>query len=192
MNIKISSGNTKLGSIPNLNLPPVKTCREGVPCAKDCYAMKAWRQYPNVRSAWQSNLDLYKNDPHTFFGRLHKYLRIHRPYVFRVHSAGDIPDEKYWDYLRRVMPMYPETTFLIFTKRYDYDFIGLPSNVSVVLSIWPGLELPDNTDLPWAWLKDDSRMPADAYYSMCPGSCDDCRVCWDKLSSNVHVCFRRH
>ena len=192
MNIKISSGNTKLGSIPNLNLPPVKTCREGVPCAKDCYAMKAWRQYPVTRKAWSSNLDLYNEDPATFFGEFEMYLRKKNPKIFRVHSAGDMPDESYWFMLHGLMLDNPGTVFLIFTKRYEYDFSDLPKNASVVLSIWPGLELPDNTDLPWAWLKDDSRMPADAYYFMCPGSCDDCHVCWDKLSSNVHVCFRRH
>ena len=191
MRLKISLGNTKLGSIPNLNLPPVTTCPEGVPCVKDCYARKAWRQYPVTRKAWSSNLTFYREDPDKFFFEWHDYLTRKEPEVFRVHSAGDMPDRGYWDRLQDLITCH-DTIFLIFTKRYDFDYTKKPKNASVVLSVWPGLDLPENTDLPWAWLYEDRRRPEDAYYFLCPGSCADCHVCWDKLSAGVHVCFKKH
>jgi hypothetical protein len=102
MKLKISLGNTKLGKIPNLNLPPIKTCVPGVPCISDCYSLKAWNQYPNVREAWQSNLDLYNKDPERYFNELLSFVAKKRPKVFRVHSAGDMPDESYWQGIRYV------------------------------------------------------------------------------------------
>lgn len=94
MDVKISLGNSKIGRIMNINLPPIISCPTGVPCALDrCYALKAYRRYPNVRLAWDSNLSFYKNNPIEFFNnikiQLEKKKKIKR---FRWHSSGDIVD----------------------------------------------------------------------------------------------------
>lgn len=192
MRLKISKGNTKLGGIPNLNLPPVITCPTGTPCTKDCYALKAWKQYPNVRSAWSSNLEFYNENRDEYFNDLLVYVVENKPKLIRIHSAGDMPDEAYWFALRNMAAMTPNTQYLVFTKRYNFNYEYIHPNISLVLSIWPGLALPNNKDLPWAWLYEDERRPDDTYYFLCPGSCADCSVCWNKLSADVHVCFKKH
>lgn len=40
MNIKISSGNAKLGSIPSISLPVGITCRGDCECQKKCITLK--------------------------------------------------------------------------------------------------------------------------------------------------------
>lgn len=52
--ICVSNGNSKLGSIPNISLIPGKDCGD-VPCKAQCYALKAWKQYPETRAAWKRN-----------------------------------------------------------------------------------------------------------------------------------------
>lgn len=49
--ISISNGNSKMGLIKSVSLPPVVTCAKGCPCANDCYAVKLQRIYKTVKSA---------------------------------------------------------------------------------------------------------------------------------------------
>lgn len=92
--VKISRGNSKLGKIPNINLPPVVTCEKGVPCAnKECYALKAFKQYKNVRDAWGHNLKVYlENSTHYFESIINQLKKIKNVFRFRWHSSGDIVD----------------------------------------------------------------------------------------------------
>ena len=77
LSVKISSGNTKLGpTIPNISLPPIETCRHDAPCKKDCYAMKSFNQYPNVRNAWQHNLATYQKNPTQYFNDINFYYML--------------------------------------------------------------------------------------------------------------------
>jgi len=94
--VKISNGNIKLGNIPNINLPPILTCYNSVPCASEgCYALKAYKQYPNVRSAWHNNLEEFKNDSDKFFNDTIKILKRKKTLKrFRWHSSGDIVDQR--------------------------------------------------------------------------------------------------
>ena len=60
---KISVAGSKIGDAVNFNLPPVVTCADGVPCAKEgCYALKAYARYPSARSAMDCNLALLRRD----------------------------------------------------------------------------------------------------------------------------------
>lgn len=152
--------------------------------------MKAWKQYPNVRAAWQSNLDLYNKDPTLYFKELKDYLCNKTPEWFRLHSSGDMPDENYWLRFRQVAAQSPWTSFLVFTKRYDFDYTGIPWNVSVILSTWPGTELPTGSvKLPKAWLEEDSRKPKG--YFKCGGHCQECGYfCWSP--GRYDVVFTKH
>ena len=53
--IHISIGNSKMGMIPSFSLPAVTTCREGVPCAKRCYA-RLFRK--SVLNGYDENFEL--------------------------------------------------------------------------------------------------------------------------------------
>ena len=93
--VRISSGNTKLRNIPNINLPPMVTCSSDAPCLGDggCYAVKAYRQYPNARNAWNNNLNVYLMNPDFYFENMWDQLRkIKILSRFRWHSSGDIID----------------------------------------------------------------------------------------------------
>lgn len=60
MEVKISSGNSKLGKIPSVSLPAGATCRSDCECSRKCYAKKLERLRKTVREAYQHNYDLLK------------------------------------------------------------------------------------------------------------------------------------
>ena len=196
MTIKISEGNSKIKNVANLSLPPVVTCVKNVPCATEgCYALGSWNRYPNVRAAWGTNLEFYKSDPKRFFSEFSQWIFKHQPERFRLFVGGDFPDEKFAKSYMSLCGLYPTTQFLVFTKRYSIDFSSKPDNCQVILSTWPGLTLPKNKDLPWAWLEGDIRIPADAYYLRCPGDCSSevCgHKCWGFIDKDTAVCFPKH
>ena len=65
-NIKISPGNSKMGAIPSVSLPAIKTCRD-CKCKEKCYAAKLERLRPTVRNAYQHNLEVLQSNPETFW-----------------------------------------------------------------------------------------------------------------------------
>lgn len=193
--LKVSQGNSKIGKVPNLSLPPIISCRGDAPCKIDCYAQKFYRVYPNVRAAWNSNLDLLRDNPDKFYSDLALYLAMNRPERFRLHVAGDFEDEEHFCNVVEVFRAYPGTRVLAFTKRYDLDLPldDLPANFKLVLSVWPGLDLPTRADFPWAWVEGDVRFPIGQTHISCQGNCIDCEyACWDGLSADLHVRFKKH
>jgi hypothetical protein len=194
MRLKISEGNSKLGKIPNLSLPPVTTCRPGAPCATEgCYAVKFYRMYPTVRSAWDSNLRLYQEDPDGFFSDLIVYLTMKKPERFRLFVSGDFPDEIFFVRIMDVFGSHPETKVLCFTKRFEYPLYITPRNVNMVLSMWPGLEIPDIAeDFPCSWLSTDVRRPIMTHIK-CVSNCMECGYkCFTAVSRDLHCVFDPH
>jgi len=198
MRLKISQGNSKIGGVPNLSLPPVLTCRENAPCIKECYARKSYDRWPAVRRAWDSNLELYKTEPEVFFNDLCLYLAVAQPRRFRLFVGGDFPDVEFFVRFVDIAETYHTTQFLCFTKQYEFlHGVDIPDNLNLVLSIWPGLEMPHGSlDSPTAWLSTDTRF--DTYYTNqpfihCPGSCDTCgHQCWHGISVDLPVKFDPH
>ena len=172
--VAISDGNSKLGTIPQVNLPCISTCRPGLPCAKagQCYALKAWQQYPATRAAWSRNLLAYTFDRADYFAQVQAYLAKRQPAYFRWHSSGDILDTAYLDGMVQVAKAFPD-------------------NLLVGFSAWPGLAMENPHGLPVAWLYDrknlDLRIPDGT--RVCPGSCRRCKVCW---LTDGDVVFHKH
>lgn len=191
--LRIGPGNSKLGQIPNLSLTPIDSCRADAPCKIDCYANKSYRMYPNVRNAWDGNLAYYQEDPAGFFEEFDAWLAENDPAAFRIHVAGDVPDENYFKNLCTLAVIHSATTFIMFTKRYDLPFELAPDNLRCIISMWPGLDLPARLDhLPKAWLADDLRSPIGQPFISCPGKCDQCSACWKVVSADLPVVFKRH
>ena len=120
--MKISITNSKLGGkIPQLNLPPIITCREDAPCKKLCYARKGNWLYDNVKKNHLNNLEHFKRDSKNFFDSIIKYLNnddvVYK--FFRWHSSGDIIDLNYLLGIIRVAKETPQTKFLVFTKNLN-------------------------------------------------------------------------
>lgn len=198
MKTRISNGNTKLGTIANISLTPGKTCSPEA-CKTclvgGCYAMKAYRMYKNTRAAWDANTDLAMNDLETMERELMEYFSsVNAPRFFRIHVAGDFVSREYAEMWARVARECPHTNFLAFTKQWAViRGIDFPSNVSIVLSAWPGTTIPEDLRELYsvAWLNDGSEeIPADAIE--CPGNCSACGVCWSLSKRHIDVFFNKH
>jgi hypothetical protein len=195
MNALVSRGNDKIGAIPNTSLPPRITCAPGVPCAKLCYAFRhAYNRFPHVKEGWDANLRKLRSKPDRYFEEISEYLDEHGPERFRIHVGGDFISQDHLDRWIDVARRYPKTRFLAFTKRYLFDFSDRLGNLSILLSRWPTLAVPDTVDLSkfaqvmyydrnyqydmWAsYSPEDLRIPEGAH--TCPGSCVGCSWCWD-------------
>jgi hypothetical protein len=192
----ISEGNSKLKKIPNVSLTPIKSCPAicRTTCGRkgECYALKAYRQYTNVRLAWDSNLDNALYNRAEFFATIHSYLAKRKPRFFRWHVAGDIPDQDYLDRMYELAEWFPDTKFLCFTKNHGLSFRRAPVNLTIVLSMWPGMEDIGPEHLPRAWMDDgtEDRVPLDAIE--CPGQCDECGMCWSLRKIGCDVVFEKH
>jgi hypothetical protein len=119
--------------------------------------------------------------------------------LWRWHVAGDIPDIDYLCGMVTVANANPKVSFLAFSKRYNFikefaAFGKIPTNLNIVLSMWPGYKLPKGLDkFPKAWMLDkcnvDKRIPKKA--TECPGACETCGLCWE-MKGGQHVQFRKH
>jgi len=193
MEIKISPGNSKLGSIPNTSVIPVKDCGNCSSCKDSCYALKAWKQYPNVREAWTNNSELWHNFPFKATDSVIRWFRKRKkpvPY-FRIHVAGDFIGQNHLDMWIHIAKMFPETQFKAFTKRFDLDYVYVPQNFNVGFSMWPGMPKPikQTPSVVFAWVQDgtETRIPSNAF--RCLNDCSICKHCWE---SKTDVWFNQH
>lgn len=188
--IKISLKNSKLGKIANTSTIPIKDCINSEHCRRDCYAVKAWRQYPAVREAWSHNSHMWRDEPWNAFKTTHEWLAKHKPAYFRIHVAGDFLSQEHYGCWVSLANLHPDTKFLAFTKSTSLDFSELPANLKVIASQWPGMPTWQNNLPRRAWVQDGSetRIPDNAF--VCPGKCDECLECWQ--DSTVDIVFEEH
>ena len=197
MKLTMTAGNSKLGKVLNLSLPPGETCSPAARRAcyvQGCYARKLERVYKSAGQAWANNLTLWREHPEVFEGILQARLTHDDAELFRWHVSGDIPGDAYFRMMKRVAASNPGTKFLCFTKKARYARQHTPDNLKMVLSLWPGVPLAaQDINLPAAYVRDvknlDLRIPIDA--KPCPGKCDTCGECWT-LGPGESVVFDRH
>ena len=138
--LHISPGNSKLGKIVNISLPPVISCPKNVPCANDgCYAKRIYKFREVARNAWNDNLNTYKLDPQKYFNEINIYLkkRSKRITRFRWHTSGDILDQEYYNGMEYVAFENPNVKFLAFTKNKEIQFnSNKPKNLIILFSNW--------------------------------------------------------
>lgn len=182
--IHISRGNTKIGETGNISLLPIITCPEGVPCAKYCYA-RGLAYSPTALKAWADNTAYAQNDLSAYMDDVEAWIQTYEPAFFRWHTSGDAPSARYAFHMVGIALRNPKTRFLVFTKRYQYNWTyGRPfPNLTVYHSAWPGLVLPTKEERDKlgvsavAWLDGDTRIPEGT--PECKGRCDQCRFCWN-------------
>ena len=193
--VNISPGNTKMGHIPSVSLPPVVTCRAGCPCASKCYAVRMTRLRKTVAASYDRNLNAWRQNPEGFETQIVAAAITTR--YFRWHVAGDMPDSTYFQMMCRVARRCPGTDFLAFTKRWDIVnplASEIPDNLQVVYSAW-GDFLPDNPHhLPVAHVIFRGTEP-DPSWKICGGNCTTCICqgigCWE-LHRGEHIAFYEH
>lgn len=201
---RISKGNVKLKGIPNLNLSPFMVCKD-MPCfSQGCYSVKAYCQYPNVEASWDFNTVLYKSNPDKFFTDLISILQRKKKTVdfFRWHSAGEIIDAKYFEGMKMVARVFPQTRFLCFTKKYylSKQMSDCPSNLSIIFSTWKDMKLPPRIrkNFQVAWVDDGSKSEKKRIEKnkknafKCGGSCENCRACWFANLIKTDIIFDKH
>ena len=115
--ISISNGNSKMGHIPSVSLPPIITCTNCDSCAQKCYANKLCRIYPSVKNAYNRNLEILKADRENYFDQIKATAKISA--FFRFHVSGDIIDIDYFSRMCKLSRDCKNTKFLVFTKNYN-------------------------------------------------------------------------
>lgn len=216
MNIKISPGNAKLGSIPSISLPAGVTCRDDCECRNKCYAKRLERIRKSVREAYQHNYQVLKCAPNTYWREVEASIMMSR--FFRFHVSGDIPDEKYLDMMVHISKRNPHCEILCFTKKYDIvndcitrrlaanDIWGdtqhdgytdvIPPNLHLIMSGWKDLKMDNPYSLPEAHVRyRDGSTTASGSAVECGGNCTECALteggCWT-LGEGQQVVFDEH
>ena len=197
--VKISKGNSKLGAIPSVSLPSIKTCRNCA-CQEKCYAQKLERLRPAVRNAYQHNLEVWLKDPETYWREVEASIMMSR--FFRFHVSGDIPSFKYLVNMVEIARRQPHCEILCFTKKYNLvnELIEqggeLPGNLHMIFSGWVGLEMANPFSLPEAHVRyRDGSTTAREDAIECSGNCTECALteggCWN-LQKGQQVIFNEH
>jgi hypothetical protein len=159
--------------------------------------MKAFRQYPSTRAAWNHNTDQYRKDPKGYFDSIIDQLSTYNGNKFRWHVAGDIPDQQYWLGVKRVARAHPAIYFLIYTKNYSLIFGQMPRNLRLVISAWPGKHLRKGLSrYPIAWLSNDARLDSAEFsgrkHYACSDKCDSCEQSCFNGDNSFDVVFNLH
>ena len=195
--LRISKGNSKLGSIPSVSLPAIVTCPDGVPCAEEetCYVKAMYRYRKNILVSHQANLDLLNHSRESFFSQLADYLNRRNPEYFRIHVSGDFVDPDYYSRWYNTAANYPNIKFLAFTKAYDIlereHYTYTPKNLTLIASAWPGYTDPPK-GYRVAWMQDGNEHRAPSGAIECPGLCESCGLCWALNDIGRDVVFRKH
>jgi len=161
--------------------------------------LKAFRAYPSVSKSWNDNSETLRNNPTRYFAEVRAYLFKHNPVLFRIHVAGDFISQDHLDQWLEIAKEFPGTRFLAFTKSFEFLPVHstLPKNMSLVVSMWPGMEAPTRKGYAIAYAGQAADYQGNhnkraAAAVDCPGNCDTCGICWSLAQKNLDVLFPFH
>ena len=183
--IHISAGNTKLGSIMNISLPPVVTCNNCGSCSKYCYAVRSYNRFTGTAAGWNENYILFLTDPDRYFSEISKAVKLQR--FFRWHVSGDIVNGSYLAGMIRVALENPKCEFLAFTKAYQIVNAAIaagaviPGNLHILFSAAPGVDMPNPYRLPECHINfadpaQNTYCGGAEYEHYCNGNCTECAI----------------
>lgn len=190
--LSISLGNSKFPHTPNFSNRPIYDCANCKYCAPTCYALKAYKQYPIVKKAWDKNSKAIRGENYgKLYNEISDFLIRRNPSLFRIHVAGDFINQGNLELWAMIANDFPHTKFLAFTKCFDLDFSDLPPNLQIIFSMYPN-QPDDAPSGPRAWVQDGSedRIPENAIE--CGGLCENCGMCWELSSIKRDVFFHIH
>ena len=185
VSIHISAGNTKLGAIMNISLPPVVTCHNCSSCKNYCYAVRTYNRFTSTAAGWNDNYLLFLTDPVTYFEQISDAVKMQR--FFRWHVSGDIVNERYLAGMIRVARENPKCEFLAFTKAYEIVNAAIaagaviPGNLHVLFSAAPGVDMPNPYRLPECHINFadpdlNTYCGGAEYVYHCTGNCTECAI----------------
>ena len=184
--VSISKGNSKMGAIPSVSLPPCITCNANAPCFKKCYAVKIQRLYKTVKTAYDNNLDILEHNPIEYWEQIKQAVQMTR--FFRFHVSGDIPNLDYFKNMVQLASETPHTNFLAFTKQYSIvnQFLNdggtIPQNLQIIFSNWGEWKCRNPYNLPQCEVILKGSEPLQDW-KICGGNCTECACrgigCWE-------------
>lgn len=134
----MSKGNMKIDkAVLIFDLLAVYTCPNCAECRKDCYALKAQRQYADTWNKRYINTWLAVNALNVLEGLLVDQLTKDARTAVRVHSSGDFFSQSYVDMWLRIARKFPSKVFYAYTKTTEIFNFDLPSNFNIVNSCLP-------------------------------------------------------
>lgn len=202
LHVTISRGNSKMGAIASVSLPPIITCSKEAckHCGRKCYAAKIARLRPKtVGASYQKNLDILKANPEQFWREIDAALMVNR--FFRFGVSGDIPNKEYFAKMCELARKNSHCQILCFTKQFAFvnEYLSehrLPKNLHVIFSAWRGMEMNNPHHLPEAHVMyKDGYTTAKDGAKLCTGNCFECSVnnanCWS-LKKSEQILFCEH
>ena len=200
--VSISRGNSKMGLIASVSLPPIITCSKEACkfCGIDCYAKKIARLRPKtVGAAYQRNLDILLENPEQFWREVNAAVSMSR--FFRFGVSGDIYNKEYFESMVKVAKNNKHCEILCFTKQFAIvnDYLKehrIPKNLHVIFSAWRGMKMDNPNKLPEAhvFYRDGTTTAKDGA-KYCSGNCAECSVtmsnCWS-MKKKEQIVFKQH
>lgn len=207
----MTKGNGKLDkSVLGWSITPVKSCLNCKDCKKDCYAVKPYNRYPNVKKAWDRNFELAKSGE--FVKLIVDQLKGQRklkgsggigrpcnnicdgadddsyvvPYTVRIHVSGDFFSQEYIDrwveICSSVRALKLPVDFYTYTKVYDkFDFKELDRYVNIINSITPiGINFGDEAYCNRLYKRG---------YQICPSTQGHDVVCGGHYQNSCRLCM---
>lgn len=129
----LNNVNSKLSNkIFSFSLPR-ETCKHKTKiCNKICYALQGVYNYPTNKEHYNSNLRLSESPE--FVAEIIQEITSDIKYI-RIHPVGDFYSQEYFDKWVNIAQLYPEVTFLAYTRNYDIDCSKKPHNMTLYYSI---------------------------------------------------------
>ena len=137
---RLTNGNKKVKALL-FSMSPITSCLNSTSCASTCYAVKAYKQYPNVKLLWDSNLDLAKNDLFSLYDDICKQLDNTKQTIVRIHQSGDFISQEYLNMWIDIAKRYPHIMFYGYTKVdhiLDFNTMDTLPNVNIIRSMING------------------------------------------------------
>ena len=188
----IKLGNSKISKTCGIFDLPTSVCFHN--CA-GCYAKKAERIYPRVRTFRQRNLDNYNNNPTYWLIQIARDISQAKNKIktFRIHSSGDFFSNEYIMHWATIVKTFPNIRFYAYTKNQSVlDFTPLTElkNFNLINSITPdgGFNFGKQERLDTLVEQGYTICPdtiADNGKGFCMGGCTICL-------SNKKVAFKQH
>lgn len=206
-NLCVTDGNMKLVQNEKeffliWSIPAIRTCPNATEMCKSlCYAMKAERQYPNVRTARDKNMlesqkDGFVDDVTEIIQwQKSRPSKKGKKIYFRIHESGDFYSLDYLQKWVEIAEKNPDITFMAYTKSVQLvaqKFDKIPKNLVIRYSVWEDtkpadlalceeLGLPIYTAFDGATL--DDKVESEGYVK-CECDCTKCKMCYsDKVQS---------
>lgn len=201
LHVSISPGNAKMGAIPSVSLPPIKSCSLVAceKCGKKCYVRRIIARRKTVRDAYERNWSILSDDPDKFWREVGGAVAMTTHFRFGV--SGDIPTTDYLEHIVKLARTYTHCEILCFTKQYEIvnEYLKhhrLPKNLHLIFSAWKGLTMNNPYNLPEAHvLFRDGTTTAKDGAKWCSGNCALCSVnnsnCWS-LQKGDQIVFKEH